>query len=523
MTIVDTYGDGWNGGTFSIAASYCDLVSGGLEQGQNATFEFTASCDGGSTGDAPWDFDITGSNHTIVIDGEATIDLNDMPIEIGDALGVFFTDDNGDLQCGGFAYWTGSTNSIAAQGDDTTTDEVDGFTTGSSFIWMIWDASEDMVYAANAEYSADMPNQGEYTTNGISALAALATMPAVSEQVISMPSGWSIFSTYMVAENMDMADVLAPIYDDLVIAKNNAGLAYLPEWNFNGVGDLELGQAYQIKLNNANDLTVVGTYSAPEENPIALTAGWNMIGYLRIESADAAAVLSEINATGNLVIAKDYNGQAYLPEWDFNGIGDMKPGEGYQLKINNDDVLTYLSNDDSYRLVTTEVTNNSPVYFESVAATDNNMTIVIEDAAWDVLPAEASEIAAYDKAGNLIGSARYTSPVTVLTVWGDDATTTSKDGLVVSEIVSFKVWSANETQTFEVSKWIEGSSAYTVDAINVASSISTINTATQVLSNNRELVRVLNVLGQEVTVQDAFKGEVLFNVYNDGTVEKVVK
>ena len=466
---------------------------------------------------------ITGSNHTIVIDGEATIDLNDMSIEIGDALGVFFTDDNGDLQCGGFAYWTGSTNSIAAQGDDTTTDEIDGFTAGSSFVWMMWDATENMVYAANATYSAAMPNQGEYTTNGISALAALATMPAVSEQVISMPTGWSIFSTYMVAENMDMADVLAPIYDDLVIAKNNAGLAYLPEWNFNGVGDLVLGQAYQIKLNNANDLTIVGTYMAPEENPIALTAGWNMIGYLRIESADAAAVLSEINATGNLVIAKDYNGQAYLPEWDFNGIGDMKPGEGYQLKINNDDVLTYLSNDDSYRMSTTEVTNNSPVYFEKVMLTDNNMTIVIEDAVWDVLPTVGSEIAAFDKAGNLIGSATYTSPVTVLTVWGDDATTNSKDGLVASEAVAFKVWSNNQTDTFEVSKWIEGSSTYSVDAINVASSIITTNSLTNTISTERVLVKVINVLGQEVTAQDAFKGEVLFNVYNDGTVEKVVR
>ncbi|MEZ7925108.1 MAG: trypsin-like serine protease [Flavobacteriales bacterium] len=542
MSIMDTYGDGWNGGTFSISTSNCELVSGGLEQGQIAEFDFTASCDDPCAsvecqvgyecvnGDcilietsAPWEMLITGSNHTIVIDGEATIDLNDMSIEIGDALGVFFTDDNGDLQCGGFAYWTGSTNSIAAQGDDTTTDEIDGFTAGSSFVWMMWDATENMVYAANATYSAAMPNQGEYTTNGISALAALATMPAVSEQVISMPTGWSIFSTYMVAENMDMADVLAPIYDDLVIAKNNAGLAYLPEWNFNGVGDLVLGQAYQIKLNNANDLTIVGTYMAPEENPIALTAGWNMIGYLRIESADAAAVLSEIYATGNLVIAKDYNGQAYLPEWDFNGIGDMKPGEGYQLKINNDDVLTYLSNDDSYRMSTTEVTNNSPVYFEKVMLTDNNMTIVIEDAVWDVLPTVGSEIAAFDKAGNLIGSATYTSPVTVLTVWGDDATTNSKDGLVASEAVAFKVWSNNQTDTFEVSKWIEGSSTYSVDAINVASSIITTNSLTNTISTERVLVKVINVLGQEVTAQDAFKGEVLFNVYNDGTVEKVVR
>ena len=32
----------------------------------------------------------------------------------------------------------------------------------------------------------------------------------------------------------------------------------------------------------------------------------------------------------------------------------------------------------------------------------------------------------------MVGSAIYSNPVTVVTVWGDDATTTSKDGMLVS-------------------------------------------------------------------------------------------
>ena len=41
-------------------------------------------------------------------------------------------------------------------------------------------------------------------------------------------------------------------------------------------------------------------------------------------------------------------GKAYLPEWSFNGVGDMVPGRGYQLKIVLDDVLYFLSNSESY-------------------------------------------------------------------------------------------------------------------------------------------------------------------------------
>ena len=48
-----------------------------------------------------------------------------------------------------------------------------------------------------------------------------------------------------------------------------------------------------------------------------------MIGYLRTEPAAADAVMADINDAGNLIIAKDYSGNAYLPEYSFNGIGDM--------------------------------------------------------------------------------------------------------------------------------------------------------------------------------------------------------
>lgn len=145
-----------------------------------------------------------------------------------------------------------------------------------------------------------------------------------------------------------MASVLSPIIDKVIIAKNNSGAAYLVEWNFNGIGDLLVGQGYQIKTSEAVELEVSGAYVFPEENPIYLTAGWNIIGYLRTEAAAADAVMAVINDTGNLIIAKNYNGAAYLPEFNFNGIGNMVPGQGYQIKVINNDVIEFLSNSESY-------------------------------------------------------------------------------------------------------------------------------------------------------------------------------
>ena len=79
----------------------------------------------------------------------------------------------------------------------------------------------------------------------------------------------------------------------------------------------------------------------PEDHPILLSQGWNMIGYLREEPLNTLEVFSEIINSGNILIVKDYLGSAFLPEWEFNGIGEMQPGEGYQVKMLNEDILNY--------------------------------------------------------------------------------------------------------------------------------------------------------------------------------------
>jgi hypothetical protein len=64
---------------------------------------------------------------------------------------------------------------------------------------------------------------------------------------------------------------------------------------------------------------------------IDLAAGWNMFGYGCPEPIDVIEGLS--NHTESIAIVKDNNGAVYLPEWDFNGIGDLIPGFGYQIKV----------------------------------------------------------------------------------------------------------------------------------------------------------------------------------------------
>ena len=92
-------------------------------------------------------------------------------------------------------------------------------------------------------------------------------------QNITLPYGWSMFSSYIVTENMDIANNLNSIVDNVIITKNNSGQAYMVEFDFNGIGDMIVGQGYQIKtlFNSAFDLC--GMYAIPENN-IIRTFSW---------------------------------------------------------------------------------------------------------------------------------------------------------------------------------------------------------------------------------------------------------
>jgi len=166
-----------------------------------------------------------------------------------------------------------------------------------------------------------------------------------NSQTLNLPSGWSMFSTYIVPADTDISTIIAPLVQNnqIIIVKDNSGMAYLPEWNFNAIGELNPKQGYLTKTSEACTLELSGNYAVPEDHPISLNAGWNTIGYLPTEPMDAESVFSELITLGNLVIAKDFNGNALLPEWSFNAIGNLQAGQGYQLKVKEAGSLLYTS------------------------------------------------------------------------------------------------------------------------------------------------------------------------------------
>ena len=64
---------------------------------------------------------------------------------------------------------------------------------------------------------------------------------------------------------------------------------------------------------------------------VDLAKGWNMIGFPLQESMNAAASLEIMGA--NLHLIKNNAAKVYWPEFGFNSLGTLEPGQGYQVRM----------------------------------------------------------------------------------------------------------------------------------------------------------------------------------------------
>ena len=54
-------------------------------------------------------------------------------------------------------------------------------------------------------------------------------------------------------EDADVIEAFSEISNDIEIVKDGWGMAYIPDWGFNGLGNLEYARGYQIKMINQVD------------------------------------------------------------------------------------------------------------------------------------------------------------------------------------------------------------------------------------------------------------------------------
>ncbi|MFP4228442.1 MAG: hypothetical protein ACLFTE_06400 [Salinivenus sp.] len=155
-------------------------------------------------------------------------------------------------------------------------------------------------------------------------------------QTLELTPGWNVVSSHVHPDSADLESVFSDA--TVTVVENEDDDWYVPEDDQNDIGQWDSLAAYKVYTETEQDLTIEGD-RVDSEATIPLQEGWNQVPYLPETAAPPAEALESIES--ELVIAKDENGNTYVPEYDVDEIGEFEPGEGYLIYVQSPVDLVY--------------------------------------------------------------------------------------------------------------------------------------------------------------------------------------
>ncbi len=458
-------------GTYSDNISFSNTTNGNGNTSRGVTLSVSSSQTRPS-----WYYTITGISHVILIPMSSDPSIDGVPLSNGDYIGVFY-DSLGTPACGGYVIWNGSSNvSLTAWGNDQSASNPDGFASGETFKWKIWRATDQRTFDATATYStsASFTNTDKFAANGLSGLTNL-TATSVAQQQITLNLGWQIISSYISPSNPSLDSLFQKVRSNVVIVKDGAGHVYWPAYNINSIGSWQSSQGYQIKMQSSQVLDVIGSQITPQSTPISVPKGWSIIGYLKTLPMSIDTALNGIST--KIIIVKNGQGQVYWPAYGINSIGDMNPGEGYQIKLSDSATFVYpadIGSTSALRKIASSYELSPSHHFGVPEVTDNSAVILFPaKVVGDVLQ-PGDELGIFDGNGLLCGSGVYEGKNLAITVFGDDNLSKDKDGFLPGRQFLVKIYSRRLATEFNYVKvrYLNSDDTYQVNGINIVSSLN---------------------------------------------------
>jgi len=409
-----------------------------------------------------------------------------------------------------------------------------------------WSSSGDGVfenpYSLNAAYipgSADILSGSVVLT--LSASSVLPCTQIVSDQLtltiltcqeLNLSAGWTGISAFVDPVNPYLNEMFAPVMDDLIILYSQSGI-FWPGQNINTIGNWDFNDGYIVKMAESLSVTVPGNRA--ENRTLALNAGWNLIPV----HSECDAVVVELFAGTNPVMVKEVAGwNLWWPALNINTLGSLQPGKSYYILMAEPGSITFPACDQgnlnpgsgSGHLKMSEMIQASPWNrFEKTPST--HMLGIPVSAFEPGMIQNGDYIGAFDAEGNCFGLIAWDGENAVLVAFGDDPTTSEKDGFEEGEAIFFRLYvtSAKNQYDLEVSfdhtlphcsghfsvNGVSAIQAFTLDATRV---VSPENMPVMIYPNpadNELFIDFAKIVETRVVIHEANGKEVLSAVFSD--------
>ena len=211
-----------------------------------------------------------------------------------------------------------------------------GFVNGNSYQLKAWDNSQYREATVQVdEYSV---GNGTFVVNGFDKVTLNATVYA-SNQIAITENQFNLVSLNTYPQDPDASSVFGDI-EGLKIVYDDHGGAFIPDYNINTIGSVNLTEGYYLFFDSSNTQFNYSGLGIDVENwSLNIQAHrWNYISYLPETAADTS-IFSSIHDSIDIIVSDD--GGSWIPSLNVNTIGNFEPGSGYKIFLSGTSDLNF--------------------------------------------------------------------------------------------------------------------------------------------------------------------------------------
>ena len=237
-------------------------------------------------------------------------------------------------------------------------------------------ANEGYTFVKWTKNGTQVSTNANYTFTVTEAATYVANFEQNTDtQTVTLPVGWSWWSTYVEISMIDLMSALGT--DGTSIVSQDGMLSYMDDYGWDGdIFSLELSQMYEINMNGTAEVTVSAVVADPADYPVTLNHGYTWIGYPVQQSMNVSNALSGLNAvTGDFIKSK--SGMAMYTGSNWVGtLNSMVPGQGYMYYSNANNAKTFTYPSSRGGEVRANVTDADNYWKSESSRFANNMNVM---------------------------------------------------------------------------------------------------------------------------------------------------
>ncbi len=165
--------------------------------------------------------------------------------------------------------------------------------------------------------------------------------------LVNLLAGWTWLSTNRTPPDPAVNGVLEDLFvanGDLIKSQTQFALFDEAAGWAGSLTQIVPGPGYLAHLTASNTLLLAGTPVDVAATPVALSAGWTWVGFLPQASYPLDHALQNVTAQTDDLIKGQFGFAQYLAGYGWVGsLEEMRPGEGYMMKMQQPATLTYPS------------------------------------------------------------------------------------------------------------------------------------------------------------------------------------